>query len=73
MGLGTLLWSVDCQDWASRTSDDARLRARQILSEAVGGDVVLLHDNHSFVLDLLDVVLPPLAERFDLASAVDAI
>jgi peptidoglycan/xylan/chitin deacetylase (PgdA/CDA1 family) len=63
VGLRTIYWSVDPDDWRLRNRDDA-LRRGECLSEAVmPRDIVLLHDDNLCVLPLLDVLLPALAAR----------
>jgi peptidoglycan/xylan/chitin deacetylase (PgdA/CDA1 family) len=74
LGLRTVFWSVDSDDWRLRKRDDA-LESGERLSQSVGpGDIVLFHDDNPYVLPLLDVLLPALAARgCDLHSAAECL
>jgi peptidoglycan/xylan/chitin deacetylase (PgdA/CDA1 family) len=72
VGLRTINWSLNVRDWACRTAEQAVDAGRQLETRAASGQIVLLHDDNIFVLDLLDYVLPRLRARgFDLRSALD--
>lgn len=64
-------WSLETNDWRCRSAEDARRTARMILADAADRDVILLHDDNPYVVDVLDAILPELAERFDLGSAAE--
>lgn len=63
LGLVLAGWSLDARDWRCRTAADAAACADRVAAAARPGDVILLHDDHPFVLPLLDVLLPALARR----------
>lgn len=71
LGLKTVCWSVDPQDWRLRRAEDAQALGARLAAEVGPGDIVLLHDDNPCVLTVLDVLLPALAERrVDLRSGV---
>lgn len=62
-GLKTYHWSVECADWSLR-SREAAIDSGERLGRIIGpGDIVLLHDDNPYVLPILDVLLPQLADR----------
>jgi peptidoglycan/xylan/chitin deacetylase (PgdA/CDA1 family) len=74
LGMRTMNWTLNVRDWACRTSEQALAAAQALDSQVKAGQIVLLHDDNPAVLDLLDYVLPRLAERgFDLHSAIDMV
>jgi peptidoglycan/xylan/chitin deacetylase (PgdA/CDA1 family) len=71
LGLKTVRWSVDPQDWRLRQAAEARALGERLVGKIGAGDIVLLHDDNPCVLTVLDVLLPGLIERgFDLRSGV---
>jgi len=74
LGLSCVTWSIEVQDWSFRTSDQAHAGAKRLIDAIQPRDIVLLHDDNRFVLDLLDDVLPALtAKGFDLGSGIEAV
>ncbi len=74
LGLRTLLWSVDADDWRCRDEAEARAAAARIALVARSRDIVLLHDFASTAHALLDVLLPTLSRGgFDLAHGTTAL
>jgi peptidoglycan/xylan/chitin deacetylase (PgdA/CDA1 family) len=72
LGLRSVTWSRDTEDWRFRTTYEAREGAARLAATIRPRDVVLLHDDNPCVIDLLDELLPVLAERqFNLRSAVE--
>ncbi len=68
-GLRHLLWSLDPEDWRCRDDDAGRAAAERILETVAAGDVILLHDYHTYIHALLDVLLPELCARgYDLGG-----
>jgi peptidoglycan-N-acetylglucosamine deacetylase len=63
LGLRTLTWSVDFDDWRCRTPAAAAEVATAILDRVVGRDIILLHDDNASVLTILDRILPVLLSR----------
>jgi peptidoglycan/xylan/chitin deacetylase (PgdA/CDA1 family) len=71
LGLRCLTWSVDVGDWQFRSASEAHAGAEELLRRIAAGDIVLLHDDNRYVLDLLDTLLPGLSERqYDLATGI---
>lgn len=58
-----ILWSIDTLDWAHTPSDQI---AKNVLGNAKGGDIVLMHDyvagSHG-TCDALRIIIPELLER----------
>jgi len=63
MGLRTVTWSVDLEDWRCRRAEEASLLGEQLGNLVRAGDIVLLHDDNPCVLDLLDAFLPVVVGR----------
>ena len=63
LGLTTVTWSLDPEDWSCRTADDAKRAADYAVGHLHPGDIVLLHDDNPAVLTILDTVLPELERR----------
>lgn len=78
LGLTTMLWSVDAHDWGLKSDEAASAAAdrlaEHLLAKPSRDDIVLLHDDHPYTGQILERVLPQLAERnCDLSSALDVI
>jgi peptidoglycan/xylan/chitin deacetylase (PgdA/CDA1 family) len=74
IGLSTVNWSMNVRDWSCRTEEQARTAAISLADGTRPGDIILLHDDNRFVIQILDFVLPRFAAKgFDLHSAVDSI
>jgi len=68
LGLRTVTWSVDFDDWRCRTPAAAADVAAAILDNVAARDIVLLHDDNACVLTILDRILPALVSQpFDLS------
>jgi peptidoglycan/xylan/chitin deacetylase (PgdA/CDA1 family) len=63
MGLRTLLWSIDVDDWKLRHDADAVQAGNRLAESAGPGDIVLLHDDNPCVVTLLETAFPRLCER----------
>lgn len=61
LGMDICLWSIDTNDWRSGTT--AQEIIDQILRDARGGDIILMHDIHAKALDVVPVIVPALRER----------
>jgi peptidoglycan/xylan/chitin deacetylase (PgdA/CDA1 family) len=71
LGLRCVTWSKETEDWRFRSSREAQLGAAALAKSANPGDILLLHDDNPYVLDLLDSLLPKLERRrMDLTSGV---
>lgn len=69
LGLRTVHWSVEIRDWEIQSASEARSGARRLVELCRPADVVLLHDDHPHVIDVLDTALPELRNRgLDLRS-----
>ena len=80
LGLKTLLWSVDADDWKlSDSNEDAALQTasrliQQLCEKPKRNDIVLLHDDHPHVVTVLEQLLPRLSDRkCDLYNALDSV
>ncbi|HET9368892.1 MAG TPA: polysaccharide deacetylase family protein, partial [Vicinamibacterales bacterium] len=74
IGLSCMTWSIEVQDWAFRSAEQAQAGARRLIDGIQPRDIVLLHDDNRFVVDLLDAALPALtAKGFDLASGIETV
>jgi len=78
LGLTTVLWSVKAGDWGLKNSDEARVLADRLseglIAKPARNDIVLMHDDHPYVGEILEVLLPQLAaQNCDLSSALDSI
>jgi peptidoglycan-N-acetylglucosamine deacetylase len=78
LGLSTVLWSVKAGDWGLKNSDEARALAERLTEGLVAkptrNDIVLMHDDHRYIGEILEVLLSQLAaQNCDLSSALDSI
>lgn len=70
LGLRAMHWSLNVRDWSCATRQDALAAAEQLVREASSGAILVLHDDHEFVLPLLEFALPRLVKAgFDLGTA----
>jgi peptidoglycan-N-acetylglucosamine deacetylase len=63
LGMRHVLWSLDSLDWHCRDDEAGRETARRVLDTVADGDIILLHDYHTYIHALLDDLLPGLQER----------
>jgi peptidoglycan/xylan/chitin deacetylase (PgdA/CDA1 family) len=68
-GLRTMNWSLDSHDWRCRTVEQAQRAAQDVCAKIRGGDILLMHDDHPFVLELLDILLSG-CPAFDLSRGI---
>jgi peptidoglycan-N-acetylglucosamine deacetylase len=80
LGLRTILWSVDTQDWRLRDDETARARAREVAVDSFPpasgkkNDIVLMHDDNLCSVTLLQELLPLVASLgCDISSPLDQI
>lgn len=72
LGLRCITWSQENEDWRFRSAREAWLGAAALANGTKPRDILLLHDNNPYVLDLLDYLLPELAYRqLDLMSGIN--
>jgi len=69
-GLRTVNWSLDSHDWQCRAVEQAQQAARDACARIREGDILLMHDDHPFVLDLLDILLSR-CPAFDFSRGID--
>ncbi len=70
LGLRTILWSVEGQDWSLQSKEEALRRSRQIAAMARPRDIICFHDEEPASAALLQDLLPRLSDRgfrFDVA------
>lgn len=63
LGLQIWNWSLDSGDWKCRSLADAKACAGEVRSAARPGDVILFHDNHRWIVPILEELLPSLAAK----------
>jgi peptidoglycan/xylan/chitin deacetylase (PgdA/CDA1 family) len=74
LGLRSMTWSREVEDWCFRTASDARDGGNRLAASIQPRDIVLLHDDNPCILELLDQLLPALASRrLDLTTALDSL
>jgi len=78
LGLTTMLWSVNANDWGLRNGDEARIAAERLGEELIAkpsrNDIVLMHDDHPYVGEILETILPQLAKQnCNLSSALESV
>lgn len=72
VGLRTIYWSVDSDDWQLRSREEAQRIGERLGRSVQAGDIVLCHDDNPYLLPLLDVLLPALTARgCDLSGAAE--
>ena len=72
LGLRVQLWSLDSGDWKCRTATDAERCAEELKREMKAGDTILFHDNHPWIVPILQQILPSLS-RLTLESRLGAV
>jgi peptidoglycan/xylan/chitin deacetylase (PgdA/CDA1 family) len=72
LGLTTMLWSLDADDWKCRTEEDAQRSAEMLVSRLAARDIVLLHDDNPQVLRILELLSRSTCARtFDFGSSIE--
>lgn len=70
-GLMSLFWSVEGGEWGFNANKDAATISAYLKSHAGPGDIVLLHDDHPIIPDVLEELLPELKHRgLDLTEGI---
>ena len=71
IGLKTVTWSLESGDWRCKSIDQAQEAAKQLIRNVRSGDVVQLHDDNRYVLEILDLILPAIQyPRHDLTQGI---
>ena len=74
MKLRIILSTLNANDWRCKTPEEANDIAIYIKRNIKAKDIVLLHDDNSFVIDILDQVLPFFKNNnFDLSNGINSI
>jgi len=74
LNLRTVSWSVEASDWRCRTGKEACKTAEYLIHLLGPGDIVLLHDDNPYVVQILDTILPVIRERrLDLRSGIESL
>jgi peptidoglycan/xylan/chitin deacetylase (PgdA/CDA1 family) len=60
VGLQTMTWSIDVQDWRCKNLQDSSTAAKKIIEIISPGDIILLHDDNPYVVTILEELLPVL-------------
>lgn len=60
LGFSVLMWSVDTNDWRTRSADAVY---SHVMNYAKDGSVVLMHDLHGTTADAMERVIPELIEK----------
>lgn len=72
LGMKHVLWSLDSNDWRLSDKTGATSSALSLLAQVRSGDIILLHEYSTLILDLLDTLLPGLDDLgFDLSHGLD--
>lgn len=74
IGLKNIFWSLEGGEWGRNRHAGIDFIIQSILHGANNRDILLLHDDHAYVVDILNVILPALREKnFDLNGWIDCI
>lgn len=60
LGFDIVLWSYSVRDWEG---PDAKSVSQRILSQAVPGAIIALHDHTEWLIEILDIVIPELKKK----------
>lgn len=72
LGLKTINWSLDVEDWKCKNIIDADIAANRIIDTIKDNDIILLHDDNKNILHILDRVLPAL-NKYNMKPNLDRI
>jgi peptidoglycan/xylan/chitin deacetylase (PgdA/CDA1 family) len=74
MGLKTMGWSMEVDDWRLKTPLEAQEGAKHLANRIASRDIVLLHDSNPNVIQILDIILPMIQEsKINLKSGINFI
>jgi hypothetical protein len=69
-----MLWSLSGNDWACRNKEDAGKITRYLIRNVKSRDIILLHDDNPYVLNILESLIPALKmAKFDLQKGIEAL
>jgi peptidoglycan/xylan/chitin deacetylase (PgdA/CDA1 family) len=72
IGMKTINWSLDADDWRCKSIRDARDVAGRLERNIAHRDIILLHDENPYIIKILDLLLPILTSKnLDLHSGID--
>jgi len=58
LGFDIVLWSYSVRDWEG---PDAKSVAHRILSQAIPGAIIALHDKTEWLIEILEIIIPKLS------------
>jgi len=68
----TVLWSIEGGEWGIHKNESAAAISTRLVTSLRPRDILLLHDDNSKVIKILDEILPPLQRRnIDLISGAN--
>lgn len=74
IGLQNIFWSLGGGEWGKNRYAKIDFIIQSIIKSAKNRDILLLHDDHSYVVDILNAILPALREKnFDFNRGIDSI
>ena len=74
VGLRNIFWSLEGGEWGRNRNAGIDFIIQSIIRGAKSRDILLLHDDHAYVGDILDVILPALRQKnIDLNGGIDCI
>lgn len=74
IGLRNIFWSLEGGEWGKNRQAGIDFIIQSIVCSAKNRDILLLHDDHSSVTDILNGILPALREKnIDLNGGIDCI
>jgi peptidoglycan/xylan/chitin deacetylase (PgdA/CDA1 family) len=74
VGLQNIFWSLEGGEWGRNRHAGIDFIIQSIIHDAKNRYILLLHDDHAYVADILDVILPALRQKnIDLNGGIDCI
>ena len=71
LNMRPMTWSLSIGDWKFRSQEEAFKGADTILKTLHPGDIILLHDDNKFVLDILEKILPAVAKGLEINKSLE--
>lgn len=74
IGLQNLFWSLEGGEWGRNRHAGIDFIIQSIIHGAKNRDILLMHDDHAYVADILNAILPALRQKnIDLNYGIDCI
>ena len=74
VGLQNIFWSLEGGEWGRNRHAGIDSIIQSIIHGAKNRDILLLHDDHAYVAEILNVILPALRQKnIDLSGGMDCI